>query len=143
MHINHRPYVDVAKAEEIYTEKDGVPVYYVCTSGRDQSAEAGDIFYRDTPHPEFGNRYFILIGRVDGLRIGGADWIEAQVFNMIEGPDGLEYSRHRHDYRKVGDVSIDGGRAYLRLGYEPGSTSPEVRRMVVRHGQFREDTENG
>ena len=143
--IKHHPYLDIDKVEELYSEKDGVPVKYVCTSGRDQSAEAGDIFYRDTPHPDFGNKYFIIINKAGaGYVIGNADWIEGQVFNMIEGPEGWEYSQHRHDFRKVDKVAcIDGGRAYLRLSYVEGETlPPAVRRFKVKDGEFVEETEN-
>ena len=138
--IKLHPYLDIDKVEELYSEKDGVPVKYVCTSGRDQSAEAGDIFYRDTPHPLHENKYFILLfGRASGLMISGADWIEDQVFDMIKGPEGWEYSQHRHDYRRVGNGSIDGGRAYLRLGFEEGSPQT-VRRFNVKGGKFVEET---
>ena len=139
--ISHHPYVDVGKVEELYSEKDGVPVKYVCTSGRGESAEAGDIFYRDTPHPLHGNKYFILLfSRASGPMISGADWIEDEVFDMIEGPEGWGYSQHRHDFRRVGDNAIDGGRAYLRLSYAtPGTTKPEVR--IHRH-DFRRVGDN-
>jgi hypothetical protein len=61
MKIHHRPILDAARVEKFYSEKDGVQVKYVCTSAPNQYATyAADIFYRDTPHPEFGNHYFGL-----------------------------------------------------------------------------------
>tara|TARA_R110000782_G_scaffold247109_1_gene333811 strand:+ start:31 stop:135 length:105 start_codon:yes stop_codon:yes gene_type:complete len=33
MNIQHDPIFDTAKVEKIYSEKDGVPVKYVCTGG--------------------------------------------------------------------------------------------------------------
>lgn len=138
--IKHHPYLDTDKVEELYSNKDGVPIKYVCTSGRDQSATAGDIFFRDTPHPEFSNRYFVLFSD-NGLRIAAADWVENELFDMIEGPDGWEYSQHRHDFRRVGKNAIDGGRAYLRLSFMDGVTKPKVRRFNVKDGEFIEVVE--
>ena len=61
MNIQHSPLFDTAKVEQLYTEKDGVLVKYVCTSAAYSTAEfAADIFYRETPHPVFGNYYFAL-----------------------------------------------------------------------------------
>lgn len=120
MKINHHPLFDIAKVTKLYSEKDGVPVKYVCTSAPNEHADyAADIFYRETPHPEFGNRYFGLYRNLhfasDGtVMITNADPIEGLEFGMIEGPDGWEYSQHRHDYRVVENNFIDGGRAYLR-----------------------------
>ena len=56
--IKHEPHFDTEKIIEHYTKKDGVPVTYVCTSALGNEAQAMDIFFRETPHPEFGNRYF-------------------------------------------------------------------------------------
>lgn len=118
------------KVEDIYSAKDGVPVKYVCTSeipNRDMKLH--DIFYRETPHPEFGNRYFGL--SVDDRRstlksevgsisyICNADSIDNQEFGVIWDYllQAYKYSRYRHDYVTNGSdlgQSIDGGRAYMR-----------------------------
>ena len=60
MNIQHESLFDTAKVEKLYTEKDGVEVKYVCTTDLKTSDRPMDIFYRATPHPEFGNRYFGL-----------------------------------------------------------------------------------
>jgi len=101
---------------EHYSKKDGVAVKYVCTSALGSEAKAMDIFYRDTPHPQFGNRYFgLYIDKVDRVMITNADRIEGAEFGMIEDDNGnLHYSAHRHDYKTVGGKMIDGGRAYIR-----------------------------
>ena len=120
MNINHSPLFDTAKIEAHYSEKDGVPVKYVCTSATNEhAANAADIFYRAEPHPEFGNRYFGLYH--DHMRghmmITNADTIESFDFGMIEDADGkYYYSQHRHDYKVIGDKMIDGGRSYIRSG---------------------------
>ena len=44
MNIEHRPYLDTSKVEQFYSEKDGVPIQYVCTSAVDTGAYAMDIF---------------------------------------------------------------------------------------------------
>ena len=132
--INHRPRFNVDKVCEIYSKKDGVPVTYVCTSALGSESEAMDIFYRETPHPEFGNRYFGLYsGFSEGVRITNADDIELTSFDMIFMNNEYHYSQHRHDYLTVGNVSIDGGRAYTKL---VGDVRPEIHKFVVKDGKF-------
>ena len=136
MDINHIPLFDTAKIEAHYTEKDGVEVKYVCTSATNEhAANAADIFYRAEPHPEFGNRYFGLYH--DHMRghmmITNADTIESFDFGMIEGPEGWEYSQHRHDYRTVGDCAVDGGRSYFK---RVGNLSVTCKFMKVVNGEF-------
>jgi hypothetical protein len=115
VNINHRPILDVKFCEEAYTKKDGVPVKYVCTTALDGGVNAGDVFYRDTPHPQFGNRYFQLIVLHGNLFIRGADVVEGLIFDMLYGNSYWHYSQHRHDFLSVGDCAIDGGRAYTKL----------------------------
>lgn len=131
MNIKHYPIFDIEKVIRFYSEKDGVPIKYVCTSALGDEAFARDIFYRGTPHPEFGNRYFALYRGSDGIMICNADKIEDVDFGMIEGPDGWEYSQHRHDYHVVGDSMIDGGRAYIRR-----SGHAMFKPMKVKDGEF-------
>ena len=117
MNIQHDPLFDTAKIEAHYTEKDGVEVKYVCTTAIQQHADfAADVFYRATPHPQFGNRYFgLYIDQHDRVMITNADAIENAGFAMIEDANGdLHYSAHRHDYKVIDDKMIDGGRAYVR-----------------------------
>ena len=118
MKVNNIPrHFDTDEVERIYSEKDGVPVKYVATTALDHGTGGSvkDIFYRETPHPEFGNRYFSLNTRGSVSWIGDADVIEDLEFGMIENDNGeLEYSRHRHDYVSYKGNAIDGGRAYVR-----------------------------
>lgn len=122
MNIQHYPLFDIAKVEKLYTEKDGVEVKYVCTTAVQQHAEfAADVFYRATPHPQFGNRYFALYHNLYAddavIMITNADQVENFEFGMIEDADGkYYYSQHRHDYKVIGDKMIDGGRSYIRSG---------------------------
>lgn len=137
MNIKHRPTFDTSAVEEFYTKKDGVPVKYVCTSALGDEAFAGDIFYRDTPHPEFGNKYFQLfydqftrVTLTPGLLIRSADKIESFIFTMIQGY-GWHYSQHRHDFITHGHGSIDGGRAYTRI-----VGNPVTKQFRVINGEF-------
>ena len=119
MNIQHYPLFDIAKVEAHYTEKDGVEVKYVCTTAVQQHAEfAADVFYRATPHPEFGNRYFALYHNLYAddavIMITNADQVENFEFGMIEVDGKYYYSQHRHDYKVIGDKMIDGGRSYIR-----------------------------
>jgi len=141
--IVHYPLFDTEKACELYSEKDGVDIKYVCTSAIGSEASAGDIFYRDTPHPEFKNHYFQLFYvypdienfSIRQLMIRGADAIEEADFTMLEGPDGWEYSAHRHDYHQVGDCAIDGGRAY---DHRVGNIQSPTKTFKVVTGSFVE-----
>lgn len=141
MNIKHHPIFDTAVAEKLYSEKDEVPVKYICTSAPNEHATyAADIFYRETPHPEFGNHYFGLYYNPHSapdrtIMITNCDGIENLEFYMVEGSDGWEYSQHRHDYRQVGAVAIDGGRSY---GKRVGDLSVPCKVMKVTKGQFVE-----
>ena len=143
MNINHRPMFDIEKATKLYSEKDGVPVKYVCTSATNAHASfAADIFYRETPHPEFGNRYFGLYRNPYAndfqVMITDADNIEKLDFDMIEKNGIWYYSQHRHDFFSVGGTAIDGGRSYLRL---VGDVKTPTKRLVIRNGEFVEKTD--
>jgi hypothetical protein len=135
--IDHRPLFDTAKVEQIYTEKDGVAVKYVCTTALDTGVNPVDVFYRETPHPEFGNRYFGLYRNMYAagtqIMITNADRIENLEFDMVDVNGTLHYSRDRHDYYTVGDVSIDGGRAYMKRA---GNLSYPVVTLKVKDGEF-------
>jgi hypothetical protein len=139
MNINHRPIFDTNRVCELYSAKDGVPVTYVCTTALGDGTQAMDVFYRATPHPEFGNRYFGLFesnnygGVRGGVSITNADAVEELSFEMIEVNGQLHYSQHRHDFHSVGDVAIDGGRAYIRL---VGNVNVPRATLKVVDGQF-------
>lgn len=144
MNIKHHPLFDTARAEKLYSEKDNVTVKYVCTSAIGSEAQAMDIFYRETPHPEFGNRYFGLYRNQhfasDGtVMITNADKIEEAEFGMIEGTEGWEYSQHRHDYRSVGDCAIDGGRSYVK---RVGDLSVPIKYMKLVDGEFVDEKQD-
>ena len=140
MNIHYEPLFDTQKICEHYSEKDGVPITYVCTSALGGEAQAMDIFFRETPHPEFGNRYFGLFGLYqnamsDNLMITNADRIESVEFGMKEHEGEWHYSQHRHHFNTIGDVSLDGGRAYFRC---VGNISKPTKFFVVRDGKMME-----
>jgi hypothetical protein len=139
MKIKHTPVFDTAHAEEVYSREDGVPVKYVCTTEIDGANLPIDIFYRDTPHPKFGNYYFGLLIQQGKQFIIGADKVEDYDFAMVESKDGLVYSSYRHDCQIVETADgkqamIDGGRAYVR------AMGP-IRLFKVRNGDFEEVAE--
>jgi hypothetical protein len=129
MNIKHYPITDISQVEQFYSEKDGVPVKHVCTTEFHDAI--ADVFYRETPHPEFGNKYFAVLFRNYKPYIANADQVEDLSFGMVENDDGdLEYSQDRHDYKsfKNGNM-IDGGRDYIR-------SSGKVKVFVVRNGRM-------
>ena len=116
LNIKHKPIFNPKQACDIYSERDGVPITYVLTSTLPGKGEEMDIFYRERPHPSFGNRYFGLLQRGESVFITNADSIEGCRIAMVENDRGeMVYSSHRHDYKqfKNGNM-IDGGRDYDR-----------------------------
>lgn len=142
MNIQHRPIFDTDKVCKHYSEKDGIPIKYVCTSALGHEAQAMDIFYRETPHPVFGNRYFGLFWHrlhfelPAELMITNADKIEDAEFGMVEVDGDLHYSQHRHDFYSVGDVAVDGGRSYFK---RVGDLSVPTKWLKVKNGEFVEE----
>lgn len=133
--IKHDPIFPTEKVVEYYSNKDGVPVQYVCTTDISQSDCPADVFYRETPHPEFGNRYFGLYTDREGrVMITNADRVEEFEFGMVENDLGeLEYSQSHHDYKVFENGNmIDGGRQYIR-----SSLGCDVYR--IKDGEFVKD----
>ena len=131
MNIQHDPKFDTEKVIKIYEEKDGVDIRYVCTTDIIASDVPVDIFYRSTPHPQFGNRYFGLYhDHVRGhTMITNADAVESLEFGMIKVDGKYYYSQSHHDYKVVGDKMIDGGRLYIK-------TNSNTVVMRVINGKF-------
>jgi hypothetical protein len=129
MNIQHESLFDTAKVEKLYTEKDGVEVKYVCTTDLKTSDRPMDIFYRATPHPQFGNYYFGILRHNDQTMITNADVIESLEFGMIEVDGKYHYSQSHHDYKVGGDRMIDGGRQYIK-------SSGGAVAMRVKNGKF-------
>jgi len=135
MNIKHHATFNTEEVEKKYGDKDGVGVQYVCTTDLKASDVPVDVFYRETPHPEFGNSYFGLYydHYRDCVMICNADIVEDLAFGMVENDAGeLEYSQSHHDYKRFENGNmIDGGRVYIRsLG--------ESNTMRVKNGQFVE-----
>jgi len=134
MNIKHHPITNTKNAEEAYSRVDGIPVKYVCTTEL-PNGSIGDIFYRETPHPEFGNRYFALFWKWlnddEVIMISNADFVENVSFGMVQNDDNeLEYSMTRHDYKSFNNGNmIDGGRDYIR-------SSGDTKVFVVRNGEM-------
>ena len=129
--INHSPLFDIEKVIKHYEEKDNVPITYICTTDLRVSDHPVDIFFRESPHPEFGNRYFGLYAYNGDVMICNADNVEELEFGMVVGPDKrYYYSQSHHDYKVLdnGQV-IDGGRAYVR-------SSHGTIMMYVKDGKF-------
>ena len=121
MIIKHFPITNTDKVIERYSAKDSVPISYVCTTDFKRSDRPVDIFYRGSPHPTFGNRYFgIGINHEDGSYvIFNADEVEKFSFGMVKDDKGdLQYSQSHHDYKSfLNGNMIDGGREYIRSSY--------------------------
>ena len=141
--VNLRPVFNVDKVEEFYSDKDGVPCNYVITTQQHRGGPVVDVYYRETPHPEFGNHYFGLcysapstrIFKARNVLICNADWVEELDFFMIKDSKGIyEYSQHVHDYHCCDTGCIDGGREYTKLSGKTAEGLPEVYKMFVDFG---------
>jgi hypothetical protein len=137
MKIKHNSIFKTAEIERIYSERDGVPIKYVCTTDLKNSDVPADVFYRSTPHPEFGNKYMgVFIHPITGSSyITNADIVEEFEFGMVENDSGeLEYSESHHEYKSFNNGNmIDGGRQYIR-------SSGPTKNYVVKNGKFVEQT---
>ena len=134
--VKHAPVFDTEKVVSIYEKKDGVPIKYVCTTDLQASDLPVDIFYREDPHPEFGNRYFGLYRNPYSedakIMITNADIVEKYDFGMIKDKEGIMwYSQCHHDCLFIDDAMIDGGRQYVR-----GSNISGIYKLV--NGEFVE-----
>ena len=134
--IKHESLFDTQKVCELFSKTDGVPITYVCTSALGDEVQAMDIFFRETPHPEFGNRYFGIYYHPMSVNlvVTNADRIESVEFGLIEDDAGdLQYSAHRHDYKLFENGNmIDGGRTHIK------SSMCEIKHYVVRNGEMVE-----
>jgi len=132
--IKHFPVTNTSVVEAHYSKKDNVPVTYVCTTDLKRSDTPIDIFYRETPHPKFGNRYFGIVPNFEdgSYTIFNADRVEDLTFGLVEDDDGnLQYSRSHHDYKSFDNGNmIDGGREYIRSSFN------RVDIYVVRNGKM-------
>ena len=117
--VIHNPVLDTNHIKKYYSCLDGVPVSYVCTTEMSLgNLVPTDVFFRETPHPRFGNRYFGLYTHpgTSSIMITDADCVEDFYFDCVEDSENnLHYSRDRHDCvtTDAGNM-IDGGRAYTR-----------------------------
>jgi len=144
MNIHHEPILNRTEIIRKYTEAEGVVISYVCTSELKISDKPMDVFYRETPHPFFGNKYFGLYYRpplisdsgivieAEEVYITNADYIEEVEFGMVKDENGVfQYSQFRHDYRTFNNgAMIDGGRAYIR------SSTHAITVFKVKDGKF-------
>lgn len=134
LNIKHFPILNMEAILEYY-KSEGVK--YVCTTELKPYGNVYNIFYRPTPHPVHGNRYFGLRRTTDGnVCITNADTVENLEFCVIDnGKDEWTYSQYTHDFLSWGQSYIDGGRAYTRVG---GNPLPKVVSLKVVDGEFVE-----
>ncbi len=139
-HIVHRPLFDREKTAKLFSEKDCVDVKYVCTTSLPGGYSPRDILYRETPHPEFGNRYLSLSRDMLGqLVVANADAAEGITIDMaVDSHGDLHYSRYRHDCNWYEEGhAIDGGREYTRRVYR-GDSVPYTRTFEIKDGELVE-----
>lgn len=80
-------------------------------------------FYTEKAHPE-GSNYFAMYYVGKNLMITDGVSILEQSITGIVVDNIVYFSRSHHDFVKIGDYSIDGGRDYNKIGYR---TSPPLR----------------
>lgn len=116
--IKHNSYFVVDQVVQHFKKRDSVSIIYVCTTALGNGTDAYDVFYRSTPHPQFGNHYFGVRPALGegSMFICDDDVVEGMQLACVEDINGaLHYSAHRHDCVKLDNGNmIDGGRAYTR-----------------------------
>ena len=135
LNVKHFPILDTEAVLEHY-KSEGAK--YVCTTELKAYGIPTDVFYRPTPHPVYGNRYFGLYRDhiPNSVFICNADAVENLDFNVIDNGKGeWTYSQYAHDFLSWGVGYIDGGRAYTRIG---GNPLPKVISLRVVDGEFKE-----
>lgn len=135
LNVKHFPILDTEAVLEHY-KSEGAK--YVCTTELKAYGIPTDVFYRPTPHPVYGNRYFGLYrdSFSNSVFICNADAVENLDFNVIDNGKGeWTYSQYAHDFLSWGVGYIDGGRAYTRIG---GNPLPKVISLRVVDGEFVE-----
>ena len=135
LNVKHFPIFDTEAVLEHY-KSEGAK--YVCTTELISCGTPYDVFYRPTPHPVYGNRYFGLTQDYTSgsIYICNADLVEELKFSVIDnGKDEWTYSQYTHDFLSWGENYIDGGRAYTRVG---GNPLPKVVSLRVVDGEFEE-----
>ena len=135
LNIKHFPIFDTEAALEHY-KTEGAK--YVCTTELKAYGIPVDVFYRHTPHPVYGNRYFGLYrdSFSNSIFICNADTVEELEFNVIDNGKGeWTYSQYAHDFLSWGEGYIDCGMGYTRVG---GNPLPKVISLKVVDGEFVE-----
>lgn len=135
LNVKHFPILDTEAVLEHY-KSEGAK--YVCTTELKAYGIPTDVFYRPTPHPVYGNRYFGLYrdSFSNSVFICNADAVENLDFSVIDNGKGeWTYSQYANDFLSWGVGYIDGGRAYTRIG---GNPLPKVISLRVVDGEFVE-----
>lgn len=87
------------------------------------------IFYTEKAHPE-GSNYFAMYFNFDGDLTITNGITATEPFFGVQVDDTVIYSRYRHDYRTLGDVSVDGGRDYLKVC--GNINAPQVKLQIIK-----------
>lgn len=125
LNIKHFPTLDTEAALEHY-KSEGAK--YVCTTELKAYGIPTDVFYRPTPHPVYGNRYFGLYrdSFSNSIFICNADTVEELEFNVIDNGKGeWTYSQYAHDFLSWGEGYIDGKGVINVHGHIHSNPSPE------------------
>jgi hypothetical protein len=86
------------------------------------------IFYTEKAHPDGSNYFAMYIDPERGdLMITNGISATEPVYAGIAINEHVIYSRYRHDYRYLGDSSVDGGRDYFKYS----SPSAKIVKFVI------------
>jgi hypothetical protein len=92
------------------------------------------VFYTETPHPK-GSNWFAVYN--DGLGFSITNAITATepfsgiCISALDKEDVIVYSRYRHDMQVYDDVTVDGGRDYLKCS-QVHSKVTEVKLQIIK-----------
>lgn len=116
MDIKHDTVTNIDKIIETYKATEGVDIIYVCTTDLVVGNVPVDVFYRDTPHPDFKNHYFGVYPEGTQVKVCNADMITNLHFGVVENDEGaLEYSRSLAETKSFANGNqIGGGRIRIQ-----------------------------
>jgi len=116
--LNECEFLNMKAIEKI--EKEYNAKYVMETCGKDDNENWCNfptaIFYTEKAHPDGSNYFAMYVNPYTShlMIANGLSAVEGIEFSGICVGDEVFYSRYRHDFRALGNYTVDGGRDYFK-----------------------------
>jgi len=146
MKIKNKPELEISHVDKLLT-KEGVEIIKERYPGSKYVGEfcpinkLGDfvnqplaVFWTPEAHPQGSNYFGIYYDYVHGRSMitNGLSAISQEIVGIkIPDTNKVVYSAYRHDFQELGEVFIDGGRDYVRIG-----GLPETVKLAIVDGEW-------